>query len=92
MRRQEKMIEILENKYPSLYIIKDGEDILMSGEDGTCDRNGIRLFDYYDCSGSHGTYAYIFGVVEHLHNWATRAGWFFEWQDSGTMMLRPYNE
>tara|TARA_R110000851_G_scaffold14116_3_gene47622 strand:+ start:4221 stop:4487 length:267 start_codon:yes stop_codon:yes gene_type:complete len=88
MRRQEKMIEILENKYPSLYIIKDGEDILMSGEDGTCDRNGIRLFDYYEGMRN----CYIFGVVEHLHNWATRAGWFFEWQDSGTMMLRPYNE
>jgi len=93
MRTRAKMLSILGSTYPSLTIHEDmwvdGPDmaIVMSAEDGTTDRNGIPLFDYWELASSEEVYT--FGVVNHLNRWAERAGWYFEWINPGTMCLRP---
>lgn len=84
-----KMMEILENTYPGLWM-NYSEDfngskygIWICAEDGVVDRNGDELFDYYAMNHRK----YMFGVVKHLSNWAQRAGWYFEWHDPGTIFM-----
>ena len=90
-RSRERMIQILEKTYPNLFVSTterfDGSEggIWLSGESGVTDKEGLELFDYY--AEDYKEEYYIFGVRKHLHFWAYRAGWFFEWHDAGTMML-----
>jgi hypothetical protein len=46
------------------------------------DYSGQRFFNYYNYSESH-----IFGVKKKLSEQANRYGWYFSWNDPGTMML-----
>lgn len=88
-RSRAKMIEILENTYPNLFVSIteefDGAEggIWISGEDGTTDKNGRELFNYWTEDHEN----YTFGVVNHLNRWANRAGWMFSWNDAGTIMM-----
>jgi len=88
-RSREQMMEILSNTYPDQWI-NVSEDfrgseggIWLDAECGVTDRNGNLLFDYYSIDHRNR----YFGVINHLANWAERAGWFFEWNDAGTIFL-----
>lgn len=87
-------MQILESTYGADLVCGTTEEfngdeggIWLCGEGGQLDRNNMRIFHYYndDFEGAH----YTFGVRNHLHRWAERAGWFFEWYDAGTIMLYP---
>ena len=86
---RDQMIAKLKKAYPSLFISTTEEfngsegGIWLSGEDGTTDRNGNVLFNYWSEDHTNRT----FGVINHLNNFVERNGWFFEWNDAGTIML-----
>ena len=54
--------------------------IWLSAENGETDPmdGSQRLFDYWS-----------FGVCNRLDRWAEECGWWFEWNDPGTIMLWP---
>lgn len=88
---QQQMMDALQKAYPEQHIKKASDfsekykgstGIWMSAEDGTEDRKGNQIFDYYDDSDSR-----TFGVINHLNAFVERHGWYFEWYDAGTMML-----
>jgi hypothetical protein len=82
------MMQRLEKSYPGMFISMtedfNGSEggIWLSGEDGIEDRNGNQIFNYYAESEN-----YTFGVINHLDRWAERNGWYFEWNDPGTIMM-----
>lgn len=86
---RQQMMDALKRAYPNQHM-RVGEDfnsdsegsIWMSAEDGTVDRKGIEIFDYY---GPHSLYE--LGVVKHLNAYVERHGWYFEWYDAGTIFL-----
>lgn len=88
-RSREKMMEILSNTYPDQWINVSEEfrgsegGIWLDAECGVTDKNGKLLFDYYNQDLAKRQ----FGVIEHLAKWAERAGWYFEWNDPGTIFL-----
>ncbi len=59
--------------------------IWMSGENGETDPAGWELFDY----GNENYHQYEFGVHNEINEWAQENGWFFEWNDPGTIMMWP---
>lgn len=63
--------------------------IWLSGENGDTDPldGGMELFDYYSENYSR----YEFGVYNRIREWAESKGWWFEWNDPGTIMLWPMN-
>jgi hypothetical protein len=88
-KSREKIMSILQDKYPSLHV-STTEDfgiskggVWLCGECGDVDRNGDELFNYY----AENYNKYTFGVINHLNNWAQRNGWWFEWYDAGTIMM-----
>ena len=90
-KTREQMMATLKTKYPKLFVNTTEEfngtegGIWMCGEDcDVVDRKGNRIFHYYAESNS-----YDFGVIYHLNKWANRNGWWFEWNDSGTIMMWP---
>jgi hypothetical protein len=90
-KSREKMMDTIQSKYPNLFVSTtesfDGSEggIWMSGEDGTVDREGLELFNYY--AEDYKEKYYIFGVRKHFHNWTERNGWCCEWHDAGTIMM-----
>lgn len=62
----------------------DGSEggIWLSGENGYKDDSGVQYFDYYNDSE-----AYELGVLSTLVKFAEDKGWYFEWYDSGTIIL-----
>jgi len=89
MRRlsHERVIARLEKSYKGFeksVVESSPEGITFSAENGLTDRNGNEIFDYWTTSG-----LYEIGVIAHLNRWAQRNGWWFEWQDAGTMCLHP---
>jgi hypothetical protein len=87
---RESMINKLERAYPEMKCMLtedfNGSEggIWLSAEDGITDRNGSLLFDYW--AGDEGGKRQL-GVIAHLERFANRNGWFFEWNDAGTIML-----
>jgi hypothetical protein len=61
--------------------------IWLSAENGETDPldGNIRLFDYWNESYAK----YEHGVYNRLSEWAQECGWWFEWNDPGTIMLWP---
>ena len=82
-------MEILRGKYPDQWMNESEEfngsegGIWLDAECDVTDRNGKRLFDYWNQDLAKRE----FGVIEHLNQWAGRAGWYFEWWDAGTIFL-----
>lgn len=90
-KTREQMMTTLKTKYPKLFVNTTEEfngnegGIWMCGEDyEVVDRKDNRIFDYYSDSSS-----YDIGVIYHLNRWANRNGWWFEWNDPGTIMMWP---
>ena len=86
---REQLISRLEKAYPEMKCMLtedfNGSEggIWLSAEDGICDRNGRLLFNYWTSDFKN----YELGVVSHLERFVQRNGWFFEWNDAGTIML-----
>jgi hypothetical protein len=85
---RQQMINALQKAYPTQFISTTEEfsgtegGIWLSGEDGTVDRKGVKIFNYYNMSDQ-----YELGVVAHLDQYVECHGWYFEWYDAGTIML-----
>lgn len=88
---REKLIKLLEDKYPKMLIRTTEEfngskgGIWTSGEDGLESKDGLRLFDYY--AEDYKEKTYIFGVHKEIENFLNKHGWFAEWNDPGTIMF-----
>jgi hypothetical protein len=85
---REKMMELLEAKYPNMFLRTTEEfdggkgGIWTSGEDGLAGKDGFALFNYY-AEGK----CYQFGVHTEIYNFLEKHGWYAEWYDCGTIML-----
>jgi hypothetical protein len=85
---REKMMELLEAKYPNMFLRTTEEfdggkgGIWTSGEDGLAGKDGFALFNYY-AEGKR----YQFGVHTEIYNFLEKHGWYAEWYDCGTIML-----
>ena len=86
---REKMMELLEAKYPKMFLRTTEEfdggkgGIWTSGEDGLKAKDGFDLFDYYKDDAKR----YEFGVHTEIGTFLEKHGWFAEWYDCGTVML-----
>ena len=93
MTTRDEMMRLLSEKWGVSFIstteMFNGSPggIWLSGENGETYKNGRELFYYY----SYPTPNYIFGVLNVIHKWANSNGWYFSWNDPGTIMLRPIN-
>jgi hypothetical protein len=87
-KTREKMMELLEAKYPQMFLRTTEEfdggkgGIWTSGEDGLAGKDGFALFNYY-AEGK----CYQFGVHTEIYNFLEKHGWYAEWYDCGTIML-----
>ncbi len=80
------LVEILENKYPTLSINNNTEtSIRVSAEDGTTATDGFDLFNYY--AEDYKEVRYVMGVHKEIGDLLNQYGWWAEWQDAGTIML-----
>ena len=85
---REKMMELLEAKYPQMFLRTTEEfngekgGIWTSGEDGLKAKDGFDLFNYY-ADGNR----YVLGVHTEIEKFLDKHGWFAEWYDCGTVML-----
>lgn len=91
MKSREEILELLEAKYPKMFL-RESEDfnraeggIWTSGEDHVPARDGHSLFDYY--SENHTRYS--LGVHKEIYLLLEKHGWYAEWHDAGTIMLWP---
>lgn len=88
---RQKMIDILRNKYPTMFLktteqFNGGTDgIWTSGEDGIEAKDGHELFNYY--SQDYKEVRYQFGVHKEIRELLKKNGWWAEWYDAGTIML-----
>jgi hypothetical protein len=87
-KTREKMMELLEAKYPQMFLRTTEEfdggkgGIWTSGEDGLAGKDGFALFNYY-AEGKR----YQFGVHTEIYEFLEGHGWYAEWYDCGTIML-----
>jgi hypothetical protein len=85
MMKQTTMMKHLESKGVDVcgttgdfYGYKEGKGIWISAE------SNVDLFDYWSPS-----WADSFGVNPKLDAFVQKAGWYFEWNDCGTIMAYP---
>jgi hypothetical protein len=84
----EQMMELLEAKYPRMFLRTTEEfngsngGIWTSGEDGLEAKDGFPLFNYY-AQGN----LYELGVHTEIYEFLEKHGWYAEWYDAGTIML-----
>lgn len=64
----------------------ENDGIWISAEDGKENSKGQQYFDYWAQSKN-----YECGVLKSLREQAQKRGWYFEWNDPGTVMLYPIN-
>lgn len=88
---REQMIDLLEAKYPKLFIKTteqfDGAKggIWSSGENGDLAKDGHELFNYY--AQDNKEVRYTFGVHREIGKLLSDNGWYAEWHDAGTIMF-----
>jgi hypothetical protein len=91
MKTREYMMDHLESEFKIDFIAitenfngaKGG--IWLSAENGEVAKDGRELFDYYSLNHN----IYDLGVHKEIEDWAEKHGWWFEWNDPGTIMLWP---
>lgn len=90
-KTRDEMMELLEGKYPNMFLRTTEEfdgskgGIWTSGEDGLTAKDGFKLFNYY--AEDFQEKRYIFGVHKEIRSLLEKHGWFAEWYDCGTIML-----
>jgi hypothetical protein len=88
---REKLLEILEKKYPKMFLRTTEEfngnsgGIWSSGEDGLLAKDGFPMFEYY--AEDYNEKRYVFGVHKEIRELLEKNGWFAEWNDPGTIMF-----
>jgi hypothetical protein len=88
MTTREKLMDILANKYPQMWLRTTEEfdgskgGIWTSGEDGVSAKDDRPLFNYWAESST-----YELGVHTEIFNLLLKHGWYAEWHDAGTIML-----
>jgi hypothetical protein len=91
-KTREQMMELLEAKYPKMFLNTTEEfdggngGIWTSGEDGLEAEDGWVLFDYYAEIRSLAS-KYELGVHTEIYEFLKEHGWYAEWHDAGTIML-----
>ena len=93
MKTREYMMDHLESEFKIDFVAItenfNGSEggIWLSGENGETYQDGRSLFNYW--SEDHKNYT--FGVHNKIQEWAEKHGWYFEWNDPGTIMCWPSN-
>lgn len=91
MKTREYMMDHLESDFEMDFVaitenFNGGEGgIWLSAENGETAKDGRRLFNYWTEDYSY----YNHGVHIEIERWAEKHGWWFEWNDPGTIMLWP---
>ena len=90
MATRNAMMKQLESRW-GIKFVRTTEDfngqpkgIWLSGENREEYKDGCDLFNYWA-----GGDKYNFGVHVAISKWAEKNGWWFEWNDPGTIMLWP---
>lgn len=88
---REELMDLLENKY-KIKTVRTSEEfngqtegIWVAG-DNEEELSGNRMFDYYNSSAK-----YANGVLKQLRTAVEKTGWWFEWNDPGTIIIWPNN-
>lgn len=88
---REELMDLLENKY-KIKTVRTSEEfngqtegIWVAGDNGE-ELSGNKMFDYYNRSAK-----YTNGVLKQLRTAVEKTGWWFEWNDPGTIMIWPNN-
>lgn len=89
---REELMDLLENKY-KIKTVRTSEEfngqtegIWVAG-DNEEELNGNRIFYYYHNSPSK----YTLGILKQVRTAVEKTGWWFEWQDPGTIIIWPNN-
>lgn len=88
---REELMDLLETKY-KIRTVRTSEEfngqtegIWVAGDNGE-ELSGNKIFDYYNSSAK-----YANGVLKQFRTAVEKTGWWFEWNDPGTMMMWPKN-
>lgn len=90
MTDRETLMELLEKRYPNMFLRTteqfDGEKggIWTSAEDGIMIGNRL-MFNYYSQDNKEATY--IMGVHKSLVSFLEQHGWYAQYHDAGTVMF-----
>lgn len=88
---REEIMDLMETKYKIRFVRTseefDGEKdgIWIAGDNGE-ELSGNKIFDYYSKSAK-----YKNGVLKNVVDAIEKKGWWFSWNDPGTMMIWPKN-
>jgi hypothetical protein len=89
---REELMDLLENKY-KIKTVRTSEEfngqtegIWVAG-DNEEELSGNRIFYYYNRSAK-----YTNGILKQFRTAIEKTGWWFEWNDPGTIMIWPKNE
>lgn len=88
---RDELMELLQTKYPKMFIRTTEEfngnkgGIWTSGEDGLPAKDEFPLFEYY--AEDPNERRYILGVHKEIYNLLEEHSWFAEWNDPGTIMF-----
>ena len=89
---REELMDLLENKY-KIKTVRTSEEfngqtegIWVAG-DNEEELSGNRIFYYYNNS----TAKYANGILKQVKTAVEKTGWWFEWQDPGTIIIWPNN-
>ncbi len=91
MKTREYMMDHLESEFKIDFVAIsenfNGSEggIWLSAENGERASDGWNLFDYWNTDWNR----YDHGVHKQIGEWAEKHGWYFEWNDPGTIMLWP---
>lgn len=88
---REELMDLLETKY-KIKTVRTSEEfngqtegIWVAGDNGE-ELSGNKMFDYYSSSAK-----YANGVLKQLRTAVEKTGWWFEWNDPGTIIIWPNN-
>lgn len=89
---REDLMDLLEMKY-KIKTVRESEDFngqidgIWLAADNEEELGGNKIFDYYNRSAK-----YTNGVLKQFRTAIEKTGWWFEWNDPGTIMIWPKNE
>jgi hypothetical protein len=88
---REDLMDLLEMKY-KIKTVRESEDFngqtegIWLAADNEEELGGNKIFDYYNRSAK-----YTNGVLKQFRTAVEKTGWWFEWNDPGTIMIWPKN-
>lgn len=88
---RDELMNLLETKY-GIKTVRNSEDFngqtegIWIAADNDEEISGTKIFDYYNRSAK-----YANGVLKQFRTSVEKTGWWFEWNDPGTIMIWPKN-